>query len=223
MQFAQIGFERFTGAIAGTGEVNSDWDILYYVIANAANTSFRLPKITKLGQRVRVDSLSLVNSSVLTTGGDTIPVALVNFEPGGSVSLISDTLTSWAVIATGDLIGTVQLGGTGGLLGFFGATPIVRPGPYVQTFAAASRTMPNATSLTLTDNTAGTPSITELQAIGVGAVDVACALAADVRNVFATIGAELVKIRADLAAAKQVTNAHTDDLGDTSGLGLLND
>lgn len=112
---------------------------------------------------------------------------------------------------TGTKIGTA----TTQKLGFYNATPIVRPAAYTQTFATASNTHAARTATTLTDNSGGTANTT-VQALADGvtyANDVAA-----IRNNFADLTAAVNALIADLASTAQVVNCVVDDL---QSLGLV--
>lgn len=64
---------------------------------------------------------------------------------------------------TGSKIGT----GATQKLGFFGATPVVQPSTYTQTYATAARTVASATAAALTDSTTGTTTTTLAAGVGV--------------------------------------------------------
>ena len=87
-------------------------------------------------------------------------------------------------------------------LGFWGATPVVRPTAYTQTYATASKTMPNATAADL-----ATTATTQLTPYGF-------ATQAQGDN----IATQFNLLRADLDATKKVLNQVLDDL---QILGLL--
>jgi hypothetical protein len=61
-------------------------------------------------------------------------------------SLTAFNLADGYNIAVGSTTGTKIALNTTDKLGFFGATPVVRPAAYTQTFATASRTVPNPTA-----------------------------------------------------------------------------
>jgi hypothetical protein len=100
----------------------------------------------------------------------------------------------------------VNLGRSGGKVGFLGATAVVQAGAYTQTYATAARTQSALTSATLTDSSGGTPGTT-LAAITGGGSD--CENAT--KDAIASLGAQINALRADLENVKQVTNALIDD------------
>lgn len=109
--------------------------------------------------------------------------------------------------STGTKIGTA----TTQKLGFYNATPVVRPSAYTQTYSTADKTHANLTSATLTDNTGGTANTT-LQSISASPTQ------AEVRNNFADLAAQHNAMLADLTDLKQLVNALIDDL---QALGLI--
>lgn len=90
-------------------------------------------------------------------------------------------------------------------LSFYGATPIVQPSAYTQTYSTAAKTNPNATAATLTDNSGGTANTT-LEAIGATYSQTAVA------NNFADLAAMVNKLTADHLATKKLLNSIIDDL-----------
>jgi hypothetical protein len=83
--------------------------------------------------------------------------------------------------------------------GWWGATPVVRPSAWTQTYTTASKTVGNPTSATLTDSSGGTAN-TAIQSIG------ATYSQTEVRNNFADLTAMVNKLTADnLALTKNFT------------------
>lgn len=110
--------------------------------------------------------------------------------------------------------------GSTGMLGFFGATAVVRAAAYTQTYSTATRTQENLTSATLTDNTAGSANTT-CQALPDPADtpadadalrdDLVANLIPAIRNNFADLIAQVNALRVDLVNVKGVTNSLIDD------------
>jgi len=92
-------------------------------------------------------------------------------------------------------------------LGFYGHSAVARSSAYTQTFATASRTTPNQTQDTLTDNSGGAAGTTLAAITGGGA---GCENAT--KNAVASLAAQLAKVKADVDAAKQNINSIIDDL-----------
>lgn len=136
-----------------------------------------------------------------------------NLSAGKTLTLAAGAGSIDGVLGTG----AFKIGAATATIGFYGVTAAARPSAYTQTYATAAKTVPIATVHALTDSTTGTVSTTQVVAIGVGAVDVACALAADVRNALATLNAENVLLAADVLALKKLINAIIDD-GQVVGL-----
>lgn len=101
-------------------------------------------------------------------------------------------------------------------IGFYNATPIVRPSAYTQTFATADKTMAARTAATLTNNTGGTVSTT-LAAITAGAAYTQADMTA-VKNALASLADQVNKIRTDDLDTANVVNSLIDDL---QALGLV--
>lgn len=113
---------------------------------------------------------------------------------------------------TGTKIGTA----TTQKIGFYNATPIVRPSAYTQTYSTADKTMAARTAAALTDNTGGTVSTT-LAAITAGATYTQADMVA-VKNAIASLADQMNKSRNDSLDIAQVVNAIIDDL---QALGLV--
>jgi hypothetical protein len=101
-------------------------------------------------------------------------------------------------------------------IGFYNATPIVRPSAYTQTFATADKTMAARTAAALTNNTGGTVSTT-LAAITAGATYTQADMLA-VKNALASLADQVNKIRTDDLDTANVVNSIVDDL---QALGLV--
>lgn len=124
---------------------------------------------------------------------------------GDSSVFGSFTITDAKNIALATTTGT-QIGtGATQKLAFYGATPIVRPSAYTQTYSTASKTNPNATAATLTDNSGGAADTT------LAAVE-ATYTQATIRNNFADLAAMVNKLTADHLATKKLLNSIIDDL-----------
>lgn len=107
---------------------------------------------------------------------------------------------------------TVNIGQSGGTVGFFGVTPASRAAAYTQTYSTALRTVPAATTHTLTDSSGGTPSTTAVAAMtGVDGTGSNAAPLTATKNNIATLAAEQALLAADLVALKKVVNALIDD------------
>lgn len=125
------------------------------------------------------------------------------------------TFTDALNIAVGTTTGTKIGTATTQKIGFWNVTPVVQPSAYTQTYSTASKTHPNATAATLTDNTAGTANTT-LEAL-ISGVTYATDVAA-IRNNFADLAAMVNKLTADNLDLKKVVNQLIDD---GQALGLL--
>lgn len=101
-------------------------------------------------------------------------------------------------------------------IGFYNATPIVRPSAYTQTFATADKTMAARTAAALTNNTGGTVSTT-LAAITAGAAYTQADMLA-VKNALASLADQVNKQRTDDLDTANVVNSLIDDL---QALGLV--
>jgi hypothetical protein len=101
-------------------------------------------------------------------------------------------------------------------IGFYNATPIVRPSAYTQTFATADKTMAARTAAALTNNTGGTVSTT-LAAITAGAAYTQADMLA-VKNALASLADQVNKQRTDDLDTANVVNSIVDDL---QALGLV--
>lgn len=132
-----------------------------------------------------------------------------------ALRVVLGSLSDGTNIAVGTTTGT-QIGTTAlQKLGFFGATPIVQPSAYTQTYATADKTHAAATAATLTDNSGGSANST-LEALASGTV-----YATDVgaiRNNFADLAAQHNALLVDVIDVKQLVNALIDDL---QALGLI--
>jgi hypothetical protein len=145
---------------------------------------------------------------IADNGAIAAPICL--FRDNGTVKLTVDdgghlTFADAVNLIFGTTTGT-QLGTSSSQkIGAYGATPVVRPSAYTQTYATASRTHSNPTAVTVTDNSGGSADTT-LQAIG------ASYSQTEVRNNFADLAAQHNAVVADLANVKQVLNQVLDDL-----------
>lgn len=113
---------------------------------------------------------------------------------------------------TGTKIGTA----TTQKIGFFNATPIVRPTAYTQTYSTADKTVAARTAAALTNNTGGTISTT-LAAITAGAAYTQADMLA-VKNALASLADQVNKLRNDHLDTTNAVNAIIDDL---QALGLV--
>jgi hypothetical protein len=112
---------------------------------------------------------------------------VLTFGPSNAVTFIDGSN-----LVFGSTTGA-KLGATGDKIGFLGATPVVRPGAYTQTYSTASRTVPAATSAAVA-TTAATLSAYGYTQAQADAIPVA-----------------INAVEADLSALKQVVNALIDD------------
>jgi hypothetical protein len=113
---------------------------------------------------------------------------------------------------TGTKIGTA----TTQKIGFYNATPIVRPSAYTQTYSTADKTVAAQTAAALTNNTGGTVSTT-LAAITAGAIYTQADMLA-VKNALASLADQFNKLRNDHLDTTNAVNAIIDDL---QALGLV--
>jgi hypothetical protein len=137
----------------------------------------------------------------------TTPVFEVHNAAGTSIMALGANGLDWTLdTTTGTKFGTA----TTQKLGFWNATPIVRPSAFTQTYATATKTHAALTSATLTDSTGGTANTT--------VQDVTAAFDQIIlNNNFADIVAQVNALRVDLENAKQIINAVIDD-GQSIGL-----
>jgi len=126
--------------------------------------------------------------STLNVDGTTVHNDDVTIADGKSIVLNT---------TTGTRIGTA----TTQKLGFYNATPVVRPGAYTQTYVTAARTVPNATAVNPPAGGTGTAA---------GGYDTAAN-----RNLMIT---SLTNAIADIDALRKVVTALIDDL---QALGLI--
>lgn len=169
---------------------------------------------TPIVQPIATTDLGTVLSNLgLRAAGTDYPITTsgaVQFTGGVTISTTNLTITDKDIVlsaTTGTKIGTA----TTQKLGFFNATPVVKPSAYTQTYSTASKTHPAITAATLTDNTGGTANTTLV------AVE-ATYTQATIRNNFADLAAMVNKNTADHLALAQVVNALIDDL---QALGLV--
>jgi hypothetical protein len=147
-----------------------------------------------------VDGTRIVMSSgSLRIGGPGATSAVLDLTQGG-INIATDT-------TTGTKIGTA----TNQKLGHYGATPVVQPSAYTQTYSTADKTHANFTSADLTGITSSTtgsalaePSATYTQS--------------EMQQNFRRIQDQFVALRADVADLKQLVNSVIDDL---QALGLV--
>ena len=161
-------------------------------------------------------ALNIAGNVAVATNKFTIAAATGNTSVGGTLSVsgasslgsvsIADGANISFATTTGSMIGTAATQ----KLAFYGATPVVKPTAYTQTYATAAKTLPNATAAALTDSSGGTASTT-LAAITAGASYAQTDMTA-VKNAVASLAAQVNAIEVDSTAHKQVTNALIDDL-----------
>ena len=109
--------------------------------------------------------------------------------------------------------------GTAPMIGSYGVAAVARPSAFTQTYSTATKTHSNATSATLTDNSAGAADTT-VQALTDAAGGNVSALITnlntnlipELRNNIADMVAQINALRVDLINNKGVTNAVIDDL-----------
>lgn len=101
-------------------------------------------------------------------------------------------------------------------LGFFGATPVVKPSAYTQTYSTADKTVASQTAGALTNNTGGVVSTT-LAAITAGTTYAQADLTA-IKNALASLADQVNKLRNDHLDTTQALNGIIDDL---QALGLV--
>lgn len=128
-------------------------------------------------------------------------------NPGATTLTLGDGINLVVGSTNGTKIGTA----TTQKIGFYNATPIVRPSAYTQTYSTADKTHAARTASALTDSTGGTADTT-LQSIG------AVYSQTEVRNNFADVAAQINNLRTDLLDTASLVNALLDDL---QGLGLV--
>lgn len=147
---------------------------------------------------------------------------LFSLYSGATSEDYTDTLLTISNAGVITLIdgGTMVLGTTTGFkigtaatqkLAFYGATPIVKPSAYTQTYSTASKTLPAFTSATLTDWTGGTANLALV------AVE-ATYTQATIRDNFADLVAMVNKNTVDVLAAFKVI---TQIINDLQALGLV--
>ena len=120
-----------------------------------------------------------------------------------------------------DALGNVLLKCDTNKLAFFGATAIVKPTAYTQTYDIADKIHANPTGVAITDNSGGIASQT-IAAIYGGSAGTAvttnepCETAT--KDAIASLADEVNKLIADVADVKQLVNSVIDDL---QALGLV--
>ena len=109
--------------------------------------------------------------------------------------------------------------GTAAMIGAYGVAAVARPSAFTQTYATATKTHSNATSATLTDNSAGTADTTVQAMANVSGgnvsaliTDINTNLLPAIRNNIADLTAQVNAIQVDLLNIKQVANSVIDDL-----------
>lgn len=156
---------------------------------------------------VTLDGTKLKDGGVICADGagveaDTLVEATANAGVTIETVLVKDgsvTMPDAGNVVTNGTTGTKIGTATTEKLGFWNATPVVQPAGAGQAAAAA------ATQDTLTDSTGGSASTT-LAAITAGA-EYAQADATAIKNALASLAAQLVKVKADIAAEKVLTAA----------------
>ncbi len=136
-------------------------------------------------------------------------------NPGGDALLTAGLAAGGgtdgsAVMRDASATAVVEVDSTG--IGFQGATPIVVPTGYTQTYSAVTRTHSNPTGVSITDNSGGTASQT-IAAITGGAASCQTATV----NAVASLVDEVNKLVSDLANVKRLINSVIDD-GQSYGL-----
>lgn len=138
----------------------------------------------------------------LTTNVATTPVTHGREIHAGLNVIVDGNL---GVSGTTELNGNVTLKGT--------IAPASGLVTYTQTYSTASATMPAATSHTITDSTGGSVSTSALAAMtGVDGAGSNAAPLTTTKDSISTLAAELVLVKADLVACKQVVNKLIDTL-----------
>ncbi|QEH38639.1 hypothetical protein OJF2_72450 [Aquisphaera giovannonii] len=90
---------------------------------------------------VRLATVTTGPTTVLSVADDRLVCGVVGTDVSAFLPLAGGTLADGAGVAVGTSSGA-QIGtASGQKLGFWGATPIVRPGPYTQTYSTASRAL----------------------------------------------------------------------------------
>jgi hypothetical protein len=155
-----------------------------------------------------------IRISVSGNASDTVGTAAA-IRPGTTNSLEvfagpADTTPALAVSAAARVTVTRDLavGASTSLLGFYGATAVVRPTAYTQTYATADKTHAAPTATTVT-NAFGTANGTYEDTSGTSAA---------IANNFQESATRINQLIADVADTKQFLNAVVDDL---QTLGLL--
>ncbi len=216
---SSIVFNTATPAIStGNGDNNPTTKV---TILGNGNVGFMttLPTNTiSLGGNV-VRTIWMERHTTTNTAGNSLTI-----QAGGSTSLATDKSGGQLILIPGTSTGTGESGVTiqgciagstgtgdgtfqdmvkvlGNKLGFFNATPIVKPSAYTQTYATASKTVPAATA---SNPPAGGTGATA------GAYDTAAHRDAMITSLTNNI--------ADVLALKKVVNALIDDL---QALGLI--
>lgn len=134
----------------------------------------------------------------------------------GTISLDYDLTINDANLVFGTTTGTKIGTATTQKLGFYNATPIVRPSAYTQTYSTADKTLATPTAAAITNNTGGSISTT-FAAITAGASYAQADMTAT-KNALASTADQLGKLRADILDTNQMLNSLIDDL---QALGLI--
>ncbi len=167
--------------------------------------------ITLDGKVHITDDLALATGkSFAMPGAGTISTGTGSTSMNGSL-IIAEGKNIIVGTTTGTEIGTA----TAQKLGFYGATPIVQPGAYTQTYATADKTHANVTqnAITAVANVEGATANNEFQdSAGANPTQ------AEWRVLSKTLKTELNAIKADIADVKGVVNSIIDDL---QALGLV--
>lgn len=104
----------------------------------------------------------------------------------------------------------IESDGANALHSWFGVAAVGRAAAITQTYSTASRTHANPTGVVMTNNSGGAISTT-IAAITAGTTYAQADLTA-IKNAIASLADQHAKVVADLANAKQLINALTDDL-----------
>ena len=158
-----------------------------------------------------VDMATCSTGNAIYRGTIVIPNSVIQYTDGRRDidSIAGDNLT-----LTGNLTvsGNTVLGNAAtDTIGFYGATPVIRPSVYTQTYTTASKVIANPTSAVLTDSTTGTAN-TVVQEVTVAFSQ------AILNNNFADLTAQINALRADSISNKNNITSLLDDL---QALGIL--
>lgn len=202
-----IAIEDSASGVAG-------WDLTVRAGNTVANTNFTGGQLTLASGRA---SGSGASSIVLQTGASAASGVLQTLTTRLTINNAGDfTFFDGADFILGTTTGTKIGTATTQKIGFYNATPIVRPTAYTQTYSTADKTVAAQTAAALTNNTGGTVSTT-LAAITAGAAYTQADMLA-VKNALASLADQFNKLRNDHLDTTNAVNAIIDDL---QALGLV--